>query len=117
VADAHGPAALDARGDGGAGEEGSVTAGSTAIRSVRTALTGEPGGVAYLEHLRARGMDDEAVLRRFQADLDEVGDRAAVYDHPYWAGIHELAVVERMIEIVRSGGWTVVPLAELAGVR
>lgn len=85
------------------------------ITAVRTRLTGEPGGVAYLEHLRALGLDDAAVERRFEEDLERAGSPAVVYDHPYFAGVRELRMVGRLVEIARERGYRVVPVGAVAG--
>ncbi len=84
------------------------------VELVRTQLTGEPGGVAYVEHLRASGLDDDAMVRRFGADLDRAGPTVVAYDHPYYAGVRELPMVERMVAIARSAGYEVVPLSAIA---
>lgn len=81
---------------------------------VRTQLTAEPGGVAYLEHLRAVGLDDDAIVRRFEADLLAAGDRVALYDHPYHAGVREVGTLARMIGVARDLGYRIVPMATLA---
>lgn len=81
---------------------------------LRTQLTGEPGGVAYIEHLRALGLDDDEVVARARRDLAEGGERMALYDHPYHAGLHELATLERIIELARELGYRIVPMGELA---
>ncbi len=84
------------------------------VEVVRPQLTGEPGGVAYVEHLRASGLDDVAMLRRFEADLYRAGPTVVVYDHPYYAGVRELPMVERMVAIARGAGYEVVPLSAIA---
>ncbi|MDX1495289.1 MAG: polysaccharide deacetylase family protein [Longimicrobiales bacterium] len=85
------------------------------LHTVRTQLTGEPGGVAYLEHLRACGLDDDAVVRRAMDDLAGVGPRAALYDHPYHAGVRELETLRRIVQSARDEGYRIVSMAELAG--
>lgn len=99
LADLHGPGA-----DAAAG----------VLPVVRTRLAGEPGGVAYLEHLRAMGLDDAAVARRFEDDIERAGPHVVVYDHPCFAGIHELRLVARMVEIARARGYEVVPVEAVA---
>jgi peptidoglycan/xylan/chitin deacetylase (PgdA/CDA1 family) len=89
-------------------------AGAGVLPVVRTRLAGEPGGVAYLEHLRATGMDDAAVEQRFEEDLERAGSHAVMYDHPYFAGVHELRLVARVIEIARVRGYEVVPVETVA---
>lgn len=100
LADLHGP-----------GEQPAAAGG---LPVVRTQLTGEPGGVAYLEHLRAVGLDDDAVAERFVSDLMAAGDRVALYDHPYHAGIRELETLSRIIESARAAGYELVSMATLA---
>ena len=85
-----------------------------ALPSVRTALTGEPGGVAYLEHLDAAGLSAREALARFEHDLEGAGEVAVVYDHPYWAGVRALDLVEAMVGLARAAGFDVVPLAAVA---
>lgn len=104
LADEHGPG--DAVGD---------ETTPCAIRSVRTALTGEPGGVAYLEHLAALGLDRGVILERFLEQLQQAGDRVIVYDHPYFAGIAALGLVEDLVGAARDAGYEVVPVADVAG--
>jgi peptidoglycan/xylan/chitin deacetylase (PgdA/CDA1 family) len=83
---------------------------------VSTGILGEPGGVGYLEYMRARGLSAEQVLADFTARLDATRDFAVVYDHPFYAGLRELATIEAMIGAVRDRGFEVVPLRELAAV-
>ncbi|MFW5947287.1 MAG: polysaccharide deacetylase family protein [Gemmatimonadota bacterium] len=78
--------------------------------SVRTELSGEPGGVAYLEHLRARGLDDAAIRRTFRRHLASAGPLVVAYDHPYYAGIRELDLVRTLVHVAREEGFQVVRL-------
>jgi peptidoglycan/xylan/chitin deacetylase (PgdA/CDA1 family) len=123
LADQHGPAPAEASGPAGAhgpaaGASGPAveTSGPAAgaFRSVRTQLTGEPGGVAYLEHLRASGLDDDAVVERFTEDLHRAGPHVIAYDHPYFAGVRELDMVRRMVDTARGAGYRIVSVAEIA---
>ena len=70
------------------------------------------GGVAYLESLRAKNMNDNAILKDFSSKLDE-RSFAVLYDHPYYAGIQELPIIEKMIDLVRSKGFQIVTLKTL----
>jgi peptidoglycan/xylan/chitin deacetylase (PgdA/CDA1 family) len=83
---------------------------------VSTGILGEPGGVGYLEYMRARGHSDGEVLADFAARLDATRDFAVVYDHPFYAGLRELATIEAMVGAARERGFEVVPLRELAAV-
>ena len=77
-------------------------------------MTGEPGGVAYVEHLRASGLDDVAMVRRFEADLYRAGPTVVAYDQPDYVGVRELPMVERMVSVARGAGYEVVPLSAIA---
>lgn len=87
-------------------------AGCRRLLSVRTNLSGEPGGVAYLEHLRARGLDDQAIREDFRQRLGSAGRLAVLYDHPYFAGIHELSLIEELVDVATDAGFRVVALRE-----
>ena len=82
------------------------------LLQVPTNILGEPGGIAYLENLRARGMDDQAILKDFSSQLDR-RSLAVVYDHPYYAGIRELRMLVAMVGLARSKGFQVVTLETL----
>jgi len=114
-ADLHGPSPSVAprpkRADGGAD---AGAAPGAELPNVRTELTGEPGGVAYLEHLRAIGLDDDAVLSRFEQDLERAGAVAVAYDHPYYAGVRDLTQVERCVRAAQAAGYEVVALETIA---
>lgn len=85
---------------------------ASGVASVATNFTGEPGGVAYLEHLRARGLGDGAVEADFAERLEGVESLAVVYDHPCHAGVHELPTIARMVEIALDRGFEVATLRE-----
>lgn len=111
MADLHGPAAV---GGASAAARGIVEPTSSAcVSNVRTALTGEPGGVAYLEHLVASGLDRPAIRDRFRSDLREAGDEVIAYDHPYFAGIEGLDLVRLCVEVAQEEGYSVVPVSEI----
>ena len=84
------------------------------LRSVPTNILGEPGGVGYLEHLRALGMDDDAALERFRTDLGRVPNFAVAYDHPYYAGTRELGLLEKMITEARNLGFEIGTMSDIA---
>ena len=92
-----------------------VTHAKTApnLLQVPTNILGEPGGIAYLENLRAKKMDDQSILKDFSSKLDE-RFFAVLYDHPYYAGIQELSMLKMMIDLVRSKGFQIVTLKTLA---
>ena len=103
VADAHG------------GDLKNITCAQNAstLWQVPTNIIGEPGGVAYLENLRALGMDDKGILKDFTSRLN--GEPfSVIYDHPCYAGIKELPMLKEMIALVRSKGFKIVTLNTLA---
>lgn len=84
------------------------------VVSLPTQLTGEPGGVPYLEWGRARGLDRAAILRQFEGDLETDEDFLATYDHPYHAGIHEIETLRAMIRLARDRGFEITSLRRVA---
>lgn len=80
--------------------------------SVRTDLVGEPGGVAYLEHLRARGLGEQAILADFRDRLRSADRLAVVYDHPYYAGVQQLDLIAALVRAARDLGFEVITLGE-----
>jgi peptidoglycan/xylan/chitin deacetylase (PgdA/CDA1 family) len=84
------------------------------LRSVPTSLTGEPGGVGYVEHLRALGLEDDDAIARFKKDLTSHSEFAVAYDHPYFAGRRELDMVSKMVRAARDCGYDVVTMTEIA---
>ncbi|MEE3252941.1 MAG: polysaccharide deacetylase family protein [Nitrospinota bacterium] len=85
------------------------------LLQIPTNILGD-GGVAYLENLRARNMNDNTILKEFSSKLDKQFF-AVLYDHPYYAGIQELPLLERMIDLVRSKGFQIVTLKTLVEKR
>ncbi len=92
----------------------SVSQPGARLRSVPTNILGEPGGVGYLEHLRALGMDDAAALERFRDDLGRASKFAVAYDHPYFAGTRELDLLEKMINEARQLGFETGTMSDIA---
>jgi peptidoglycan/xylan/chitin deacetylase (PgdA/CDA1 family) len=80
------------------------------LARIPTAICGEPGGVGYLEHVRAHGYDDVTVRRDFRGRLEAEGTYACVYDHPFYAGRHDLERLEMLIEVAMGDGWEVAPM-------
>lgn len=101
VADRHG------EGEGVAG-----VAEAPGLAAVATNVTGEPGGVAYLEHSRARGLTEGEIVDDFVGRLEGIRSLAVVYDHPCYAGVHDLGLVAALIGAARARGFRIVTLAE-----
>ncbi len=89
-----------------------VTEGNRLL-NIPTNIVGEPGGVAFLEHMRARNLSDDEILADFTRRLENIGSCAIAYDHPYYAGVFEIPLIERLIKIVQDRGFKIVPLGEL----
>jgi len=83
------------------------------VAEVVTNIVGEPGGVGYLEWMRACGAGDDEVVADLVARLRRVRSTAVVYDHPFWAGVHEIDLVERLVHVARSEGFEVCTLATM----
>lgn len=77
------------------------------IRIVPTNILGEPGGVAYFEHCRAKGMGDDSIIEDFFHKLEERDNLAVVYDHPYYAGCKELPLLDRIIAMLLEQGYEI----------
>ena len=80
---------------------------------IPTNFLGEPGGIGYIEHLRASNSSSRSMLEKFESDLDQSGQPAVLYDHPFYAGIHELDFVDSMLKSVRDAGYKTARLDEL----
>lgn len=112
------PAALAELGFGyladehGRGEGVGRAPGAPELATVHTNLTGEPGGVAYIEHLRARGLDARQILDDFVRRLGTVRSLAVAYDHPCWAGVRDLELVAAMVRTARERGFRTTTLGE-----
>lgn len=101
VADRHGP-----------GEPFAAACAASGLTEVRTALTGEPGGVGWLEWLAAAGATDgQAVARTLEGVAGRA--RAALYDHPCYAGRQRLDWLARLLDAVREQGAEVRSLGDL----
>ena len=69
------------------------------LKEIPTNISGEPGGVGYLEHCRALKMNDSQILEDFKDKLIARKKLTVVYDHPYFAGVKELALLGKMISV------------------
>ncbi len=83
------------------------------LTQVPTNLLGEPGGVGYIEHMRAKKMSDKDIVEKFKNDLGGINQLAVMYDHPYYAGIKELTVLENMICEAKSMGFHITTFNKL----
>jgi len=84
------------------------------LLNLGTNIAGEPGGVAYLEHMRASGASDAQIREAFRARLREAGDYAVSYDHPYYAGLHALDLLGDLVEVAKDEGFVVTTMTAMA---
>lgn len=92
---------------------GDLSRSDLPLYSVPTNLLGEPGGIGYLEHMRARGMTDSQMLDEYEDDLSRVRELAILYDHPYFAGIRELPILRSMIRIAREKNFGIMRIRDI----
>lgn len=85
------------------------------LRSIPTNLTGEPGGVGYLEYFRAKGYDDKQIIDEFQNTLSAKNEFAIVYGHPAYCGTKELTIIQNMIQKAIELDYKTATLGELLG--
>jgi len=96
------------------GADGDPVVQEEGLANLNTNILGEPGGVAYLEHLRALGLSDAEIRDDFRARLRRSGDYAAAYDHPYFAGRHALGTLRDLVGIAQGEGFQVTTMTEVA---
>ena len=95
------------------GQSKAPDTGDDGLIRLHTALTGEPGGIGYLEFMRAQGSTDEAILTDFGERLERESGFACVYDHPFYAGRREISLLRKMIGLARDQGWRVEPMGSV----
>ena len=72
------------------------------LKKVPTNIAGEPGGVGYIEHCRAKKLSDKEILDDFRKKLKKRNKLAIIYDHPHYVGTKELKTLEAIILIAKS---------------
>lgn len=75
-------------------------------------LLGEPGGVAFFENCRVRGLNDREIVRTIMDSFEKL-DTVVLYDHPYYAGLNETGCIIKIIESAKSKGIQICKLEEL----
>lgn len=84
------------------------------LRYIPTNITGGETGIAYLEHCRAKRLNDRDILNDFTEKLNQRKRLATVYDHPYFAAIKELRLVKEMIQMAKSKNYNIVTMHDIA---
>ena len=74
---------------------------------VPTNVTAEPGNAGYLETLRLRGCNPGEITHHFRSRLLAQRQLAVVYDHPFFAGTHALALVGELARVAQDAGFAV----------
>lgn len=64
-------------------------------------LLGEPGGVAFFENCRVKGMTDDEIIEMVLSCFSEL-DTVVLYDHPYYAGVREIECISNLIEKIQE---------------
>lgn len=100
LADSHGPSAQLAQDE------------QSGLVHVPTRLAGEPGGVGYLEWHRAQGHSTNRILGDVAKAMADSEPLVCLYDHPFYAGVHEIACLRRIIELARDSGRAIVTINE-----
>lgn len=81
------------------------------ILDVPTWLAGEPGGVGYLEWHRAHRHDDVQITGALETHFASDQQFITLYDHPFFAGVQELPLLEKIIDQAKANDRRVVPMA------
>jgi hypothetical protein len=79
-----------------------------------TRLTGEPGGVGYLETLAAERLTQAQALNRFRKDMVRHPRFAVAYDHPAFAGTAGMELLESMIIETKKNETRIATLEEIS---
>jgi peptidoglycan/xylan/chitin deacetylase (PgdA/CDA1 family) len=61
-----------------------------------TTLVGEPGGIALLEHLIAKGVTQDSTVETI-VSMFKAKNKTIAYDHPYFAGIEGLPILSQIV--------------------
>lgn len=75
-------------------------------------LLGEPGGVAFFEHCRVKKYNDSDILDIIKTSI-ESNQHTILYDHPYYAGVNELDLIEKIIQLCKEKGVKIVRVVDL----
>lgn len=80
------------------------------LPNVPVNISGEPGGVGYLEWCRARGYSDRKILSDFSEKLKARKKFAILHDHPYYSGVKEIPLLRKMIKTAKCLNYKIVPM-------
>lgn len=77
------------------------------INQFPTNVIGKNRDIGFIENLRALGYSTKEILLEFSNQLDNEEPFKMVFDHPFYAGRHELETVAAMIRIAKEKGYIV----------
>lgn len=90
-----------------------VTLYDSQISIFPTNILSDNGQVGFIENLRASGYTTNEILDHFSNQLNNQGAFKMVFDHPCYAGVKELDVVESMIKIAKEKGYLITSLCTI----
>lgn len=88
-------------------------AASGPLHNFTTRLTGEPGGVGFLESCVARSLDGDAVIAELERAAADSEDPLVLYDHPSFAARGGLSILRKIIMHVKAQQWTICTFADV----
>jgi peptidoglycan/xylan/chitin deacetylase (PgdA/CDA1 family) len=88
-----------------------ITYTKNRLTKVTTNICGRDG-VGYIEYMRAIGSSNEKILADFKNHLRSTS-RAIIFDHPYYSGAQEIALLREMIQLAKKEGFKIVPINEM----
>lgn len=91
------------------GNDASVVDRCGKIPNVGVNMVGEPGGVAFFESCRVKGMQTSEIISTVIAHVKKY-PCTVLYDHPYYAGTKELDTIQAIIRQGKSENVEIVPL-------
>lgn len=85
------------------------------LPNIATQLTGEPGGVGYLEYVSALGLNEGSAVDYFLSNVRRLHknyDHVIMYDHPGFCGGNGIGFMEGVLDAVVAEGLTVLRVDE-----
>ncbi len=83
------------------------------IPNFATVLTGEPGGVGFFESCAARGLSRTEMLETVDNAVKASERPVILYDHPCFAGINGLPMLEQLLDHAARREWQITTVADV----
>ncbi len=94
------------------GEKEKITEVASGLKNIPVNIAGE-GGVGFIEAMRAVGKKDKEAVEEFEKKL--LGKSFGIaYDHPGYAAVKELALVEKLLLSAEKNGFRICTMQEIA---